>query len=80
MEKDCAISHGASRFLKERLFDTSDAYSIKVCQDCGHKTVISGTCNMCKSTNVGEMIIPYPTKLLDQQLESLCIKTVPTLE
>ena len=35
MERDALLGHGISRFLKEKLLDTSDAYTTHVCNICG---------------------------------------------
>ena len=73
MERDCMIAHGASRFLKERLFDCSDPYQIMVCNQCGMMTA-RDECLACKQDNVSIVNFPYASKLLVQELQAMGIK------
>lgn len=88
MERDSMIAHGLSRFLKERMFDTSDAYSTYVCDDCGlfaQRRLVKDSqryatkkdiyyCPACRnSTRVSKIQIPYACKLLFQELLSMNI-------
>lgn len=79
MERDCIISHGASAFLKERLFDHSDAYSIPICVKCGITGVYSykdnyGYCKICNNhADIKMMQVPYACKLLFQELMSMSV-------
>ena len=80
MESDAIKAQGATRLLKERLFEVSDAFTIKVCKECGHLPSNSEECNVCKGDDVGDVHIPYATKLLIQNLMAMNmkIKITPT--
>jgi DNA-directed RNA polymerase II subunit RPB2 len=75
MERDCSIVHGISGFLKERMFDLSDAYSIRVCSTCGFNlNSIEALCPMCQGDLTSNVFIPYACKLLFQELQAMGIK------
>lgn len=79
MEKDCIISHGASNFLKERMFYQSDPYRIHVCDICGMMAIadIENSKFLCKNcankVNISQVEIPYACKLLFQELMAMGI-------
>ena len=74
MERDCIIAHGASRILKDRLFDCSDPYQIIVCDHCGMIVPSTTECLACKKDNVTTCNIPYASKLVLSELMSMGIK------
>ena len=41
MEVDCLFGHGAMHFLKERLYDCSDAFKINICDICGRMAIVN---------------------------------------
>ena len=81
MERDCMISHGASKFVKERIYDVSDKYGIYVCKKCGIQAIYSENvhiCNVCDNrTSFSYVKIPYSCKLLFQEL--ITINIVPRI-
>ena len=79
MERDCMISHGAARFLKERLMDVSDRYRIHVCDLCGliceaHLNQNTYQCRGCnQKERISQIKLPYASKLLFQELMGMMI-------
>ena len=77
MERDCMISHGASRFTKERIYDVSDKYGVHVCKRCGLIAIYNDEkhihmCNVCDNkTEFSYVKIPFSCKLLFQELISM---------
>ena len=77
MERDCMVSHGASRFTRGRLYDASDKFQVHVCKKCGmiasfNNKIHVHCCKMCDNrTNFSYVEIPYSCKLLFQELLSM---------
>eukprot|EP00798_Chlamydomonas_sp_ICE-L_P000701 gene701-2131_t len=81
MEMECLWAHGTMGFLKERFMECSDNYRVFVCKCCGmmaHANPESNLfyCKSCKNlTEFNELIIPYSSKLLVQEVETMAIAT-----
>ena len=88
MERDTILSHGMSKFLKERMLETADIYTTWVCDECGlfaqrmlkkEQTIYPSKkdiywCPSCRNkTSVSKIMIPYAFKLLLQELMSMSI-------
>lgn len=77
MERDCLASHGATRFMKDRMYDVSDKYSVFVCKKCGLIAAYNDKfhihhCRTCDNrTDFAYVKIPYACKLLFQELGTM---------
>jgi DNA-directed RNA polymerase II subunit RPB2 len=93
MERDVMLAHGMSKFCRERLYDSSDKYSVHVCKKCGLiASYNDGTqnrmfskedftvhlCRTCgNTTDFARVEVPYSYKLMAQELQT--INVVPRL-
>jgi DNA-directed RNA polymerase II subunit RPB2 len=79
MERDCVVAHGMAEFTKERLMECSDKFSCYTCKDCGLLAIANPeqsiwVCRGCgNTTNFSHVNIPYASKLLLQELETMNI-------
>ena len=81
MERDCIIAHGAAMFMKDRLLDCSDKFTVPICSNCGLLSMHNlkskkSLCKRCQDKNSVYLTdIPYAMKLLLQELMSMGIAT-----
>ena len=79
MEVECCLSHGSMHFLKERFMECSDNYRVFVCKKCGMMATVNPeknvySCTACKNiTHFAEVRIPYASKLLFQEVQTMGI-------
>ena len=71
MEMQCLSAHGVASFLKERIFDSSDAFQTFICNHCNliaecneEKGIFKCTACVDNISDFSKINIPYATKLL----------------
>lgn len=81
MERDCMISHGVSRVVRDSLCERSDLFETEICRICGHFAIKDDPvgCRICnkREDNIVTIQIPYAMKLTSQYL--IGINMVPRL-
>ena len=79
MERDAMIAHGASKFIRGRMYDASDKYQVHVCKKCGliakyNDEINVHSCMTCENrSDFAYVEIPYACKLLFQELITMNI-------
>lgn len=81
MEVECNWAHGSMYFLKERFMECSDNYRVFVCKKCNRIANVNPErkkymCYYCPNKlNFAEIRIPFASKLLMQEIQSMSIGT-----
>jgi DNA-directed RNA polymerase II subunit RPB2 len=81
MERDCVAAHGIMDFTKERFNECSDAFRCFTCRECGLLAIANPVdglwlCRGCgNTTHFSPVQIPYASKLLFQELETMSISS-----
>jgi intein/homing endonuclease len=77
---NCLIAHGVMGFMKERMMDVSDKFTVYICKECGLFSIVNPEedgerkCGGCENySEFMELRIPYACKLLMQELEGMMI-------
>jgi len=81
MEVECNWAHGTMNFLKERFMECSDNYRMFICKKCWRPANVNPDkrifkCHNCSNkVNFSEIRVPFASKLLMQEIQSMSIGT-----
>ena len=73
------MSNGIAQWVHAEIVDSSDAFRIHVCDQCGLMAIANLKkqefhCSVCRnSTQISQVYIPYAAKLLFQELQAMNI-------
>jgi DNA-directed RNA polymerase II subunit RPB2 len=84
LERDGMLAHGSAMFLRDRLFQCSDKYTLPVCTSCGLSAIAESIshedttakqyrCSACKESQVEVVEMPYANNLFFKELMSMGI-------
>jgi len=84
LERDGMLAHGSAMFLRDRLFQCSDKYTLPVCTECGLSAIAESIshadesakqyrCSACKESQVEVVEMPYANNLFFKELMSMGI-------
>jgi DNA-directed RNA polymerase beta subunit len=80
MEKDALVGIGATSVLHDRMFLSSDVYTILICSKCKNVVKNKHVCTDCNEININKINLPFSCKLLFQQVQCMGIKMLFTEE
>ena len=77
-ERDNFLGVGAPHIARDRLFMYSDRYMMWFCDVCGLQAIYNEQtkekrCNVCSTNKISQVMIPYGTKLVFQELQGMGI-------
>jgi len=78
-ERDCLLGQGGSRVIRDRMMEQSDEYRMWVCDRCGLNVTVHEEnqdfrfCEVCHSSEVSKIRMPYGAKLVSQELAAMNI-------
>jgi len=77
MELWTITGHGCMRFLREKMFDHSDGFTVYICRNCGRDAIVNHaeklyTCKRCKdNADIAAVTSGYASKLANMEFDAM---------